>query len=175
MTARERVAEFIRQWGMVKDRPDLVYGVHFDPKTDDGAELLASDLSELLSEPSAPARAVGSPSVQDDSTNHDMLLVFWGSDHRDPAVEVRIPVEHLLGFMRQVANVGGSILSDAISDIAAGECATCRNVGMVNEPRPNGRGPERVHCPDCGPRRPAETILRDAPRVRPSGFRQEQP
>lgn len=45
--AAERVAEFLRQWALMRDKVDRIYGVHADVNAD-MADLLASDLYELL-------------------------------------------------------------------------------------------------------------------------------
>lgn len=52
MSARGRVTEFLRQWDLRKgnDRNDTIYGVFNDPDAE-MAELLASDVAELLEAP----------------------------------------------------------------------------------------------------------------------------
>jgi hypothetical protein len=49
MTARERVAEFLRQWAKMRDKGEHIYGVATDPHGDP-AVLRASDLRNVLAE-----------------------------------------------------------------------------------------------------------------------------
>lgn len=49
--ARQRVAEFVRQWEIRSSQPDYqhtVYSVHYDAKTDEGGVLTIDDLKTLL-------------------------------------------------------------------------------------------------------------------------------
>lgn len=46
--ATERVAEFLQAWAKLRDKGDLVYGVGVDPEKDGTADLLASDLQDIL-------------------------------------------------------------------------------------------------------------------------------
>jgi hypothetical protein len=114
---------------------------------------------------------VGSPSVESDSTNGDLIIRMYdhGSDTHEPVCEIRVPASDVDHLMRGIVGAGLQCLADSIMWLAAGECATCRNIGMVDEEK-NGK-PWRVHCPACGPRNNAETALRRMPRIRPSGFR----
>ena len=53
--ARERVAEFVRQWeirAQQRDYTEAVYSVHFDPTVDEGATLTIADLKTLLGDTS---------------------------------------------------------------------------------------------------------------------------
>ena len=50
--ARERVAEFVRQWEIPKDRTGDISSVLFDPTKDEPAYLTVADLKILLGETS---------------------------------------------------------------------------------------------------------------------------
>jgi hypothetical protein len=53
--ARERVSEFLRQWDLRQDHPNVIMGIHVDPEAR-LAELNASDVATLM--PSARERAM---------------------------------------------------------------------------------------------------------------------
>lgn len=38
---------------------------------------------------------------------------------------------------------------ERMRNAAAGDCATCGNLRLIDVPRRNGPGTERVYCPDC--------------------------
>lgn len=46
-TPEARVAEFLRQWALMRDKSDDIYGVHADPNGK-MAQLTASDLHAVL-------------------------------------------------------------------------------------------------------------------------------
>lgn len=49
-SAESRVAEFLRQWAIPRDKTDDIYGILFDPECDELVHLYASDLHAVLSE-----------------------------------------------------------------------------------------------------------------------------
>lgn len=52
-TPDSRVSEFLRQWTLPaykSGRGDEIYGVHFDPSTDEPVSLTVSDLEDVLAE-----------------------------------------------------------------------------------------------------------------------------
>jgi hypothetical protein len=53
--ARERIAEFLRQWDLRQDHPNVIMGIHVDPEGK-LAELNASDVAMLF--PSSRERAM---------------------------------------------------------------------------------------------------------------------
>lgn len=115
-----------------------------------------------------------SPSVNTDIANGDLVITWWdhGSDTHEPVAVTRVPMQGVENFVRDVTSHGLRSLAWGLVQATTGECERCHNTGMVEEENRHGRM-ERVHCPDCKARRKdPHTILKKAPRVVPSGFRE---
>lgn len=75
---------------------------------------------------------------------------------------LRIPVEDIPDFVRDVTQHGLRSLSTAARRIEVGHCETCGNTGLVDT-EVNGRK-SNTHCPDCKDRWPAEPF-KSAPTI----------
>ena len=105
-TPFERVTEFLRQWAIPRDKSDLIYGVLFDNAKDEHADLLASDLRELLEEVELARNIIST--VHEDSpvtisgfdfeaaVPGDTEVRFYLSPDIDDAVSVRADPEGFL-------------------------------------------------------------------------------
>lgn len=121
-------------------------------------------------------RAYGAPSMEHDAANHD-LHMWWHhfnpeTSSMDTVVEVRIPVEQIPDFLRQVTSHSMYAVEGAAQAIAYGDCKTCSNVRLVDAPAPGGRT-QQVYCPDCAiPRHEAfENLPTVGPKIK-EGFEQ---
>ena len=119
--------------------------------------------------PEMPERkTVDNVSVDYDHFDWSLVIRVWSKDHDQQSSEVRIAVEDIPSFLREVVGQGTYALSSAALRLEVGHCETCGNTGLVDTDR-HGR-PWTEDCPDCRPRWPnmpfagAPTIGRRAPR-----------
>lgn len=100
-------------------------------------------------------------SIEHDGFDSSLVITLWGEgvevDRR-----VRIPVDQIPDFVRQVTSHGMYALSDAARRLEVGHCETCGNTGLVNVEK-NGK-PWSVNCPDCRDRWP-DNPFQNAPQI----------
>lgn len=91
-------------------------------------------------------------SVDNNRLDHALTLHIsaHGAEGKRLRIDVAVPATHVPGLMREIVNHGGNLLTEIADEWRMGDCPTCRNIRMVDEPAPGGRT-QRVHCPDCGP------------------------
>lgn len=76
------------------------------------------------------------------------LVRFDGGEYIEVARLVLDPAD-TLEFMAKVAHEGHYSVMDAMTAVHYGDCATCKNVRLIEVPRPGSPRMERVHCPTC--------------------------
>ena len=89
-------------------------------------------------------------------------LSVWDPDDFGKKKVIRIAVEDIPDFLRDVVAHGTRALSTAARRIEVGHCETCGNTGLVDVEK-NGR-PWSEHCPDCKNRWPSEPF-KNAPTI----------
>lgn len=111
---------------------------------------MANSIDDILGPLSTvTASSIG---VDNDRIGHGLRLHISARDvdGNRVRVEVEVPAAQIPGLMVSIANHGGNILMGIADAWRMGDCPTCRNVRMVDVPRPNG-STWNEHCPDCGP------------------------
>lgn len=120
-----------------------------------------------MSHPSDPPTITGTVSIDHRLADASLFITVWdhGRDSRDPVLaRISIPVENLPDFLRDVTTHVTYALSTAARRLEVGDCATCRNRGIVDTVK-NGH-PWTVSCPDCRDRWPTQPFA-NAPQITP--------
>lgn len=88
----------------------------------------------------------------DRTGDHELQIRFFDTSLDGPMGSVVF--EHTIApkdqpdFLRSVANLVATNLSDVAQDLVRGDCPTCRNRRLVDVELPNGRVTNE-YCPDC--------------------------
>jgi hypothetical protein len=101
--------------------------------------------------------------VDHGAADASLVLTVYDDASVQPVARLRIPTEAIPDFIANVARHGTYALRDAAKRLEVGHCETCRNLGLIDVPHPH-RGTERVACPDCRHRYPAEPF-KNAPKI----------
>ena len=100
--------------------------------------------------------------VDHDNFDCAVVLKVWTPNGAEVTSEIRVAVEDIPEFLRDVGNHVASALSTAARRIEVGHCETCANTGLVNTTK-NGN-PWSVHCPDCRHKWPSKPFA-NAPHI----------
>lgn len=106
-----------------------------------------------------PTHKVG---VEDDGFDCALVIKRYDHDHHEVDETIRIAVEDIPGFLRDVANHAGNALTTAARRLEVGHCETCANTGLIQTER-HGR-PWSENCPDCRDRWPSKPFA-NAPHI----------
>lgn len=109
-----------------------------------------SDLDDLLGPATRATRAT--VSVDRNRIDHSLTLHAYGvdPDGNRIRIEIDVPAGEVPSLMTAIIINGGHLLTDVADAWRRGDCSTCLNIRLVEQPRAGGRT-ERVHCPDCSP------------------------
>jgi hypothetical protein len=112
-------------------------------------QMLNNERAKAALKPLIPA-TLGAPSSIDHSpTTKELVLRWFDYATMDTTLEVTVqPHEIVGGFLQNITTHAMFAMRDVGTQIAHGECATCKNVHMVRRKNANGRD-ESVYCPDC--------------------------
>lgn len=106
----------------------------------------------------------GYDKVTVDSSGWDAALELsvWDPDDFGKKKVIRIAVEDIPDFLRDVVAQGTRSMATAARRLEVGHCETCGNTGLVDAEK-NGR-PWSEHCPDCKSRWPSAAFA-NAPTI----------
>lgn len=83
-------------------------------------------------------------------------------------LELVLTLPHAQALARELVSQIGYAWQDLVAQLATAPCDTCASTRLVEQVGPGGR-PERVRCPDCGPRLASEARAKAVAAVAPPG------
>lgn len=99
-------------------------------------------------------------------TDHDGRLMIrrWGDVIAGDKTEIWVEAHEIPDLLRDLTNAAMTALTHVARAMEEGDCETCGNTRLVEEPAPGGRT-WSVHCPDCTAGRSRPEPFAEYPRI----------